>query len=344
MDVSNGKIPERRSYRTIPLVAEMPNLLEMQLKSYRDFLQEDVPPQKRKRKGLQAVFESVFPIPDVHNLYSLEFVGYSVGKTKYDIQECRERDMTYQAPLRATLRLVAREKEAKEPTVKDVIEQTVFLGEMPLITNKGTFVVNGADRVIVSQLHRSPGVFFDETVHPNGKRLFSARIIADRGSWVEFSMDVNDVMYVHIERKRKLPVTVLLRALGYATNEDLLRLFYENEELELGPALIGRINVETVVNESGGTANRVFSKSPLLTERDMKIYGKTGSTENPSMAWFECFAEEPSGRAVVIVVLVEGGLSGSGEAAPLGEKVLDLANRAGYIGKRPTEQQPVPQE
>jgi DNA-directed RNA polymerase subunit beta len=251
MDVSNAKIPERRSYRAIPLVAEMPNLLEMQLKSYRGFLQEDVPPQKRQRKGLQAVFESIFPIPDVHNLYSLEFLGYSVGKPKYDIGECRERDMTYQAPLRATLRLVAREKEAKEPTVKDVIEQTVFLGEMPLITNKGTFVVNGADRVIVSQLHRSPGVFFDETVHPNGKRLFSARIIADRGSWVEFSMDVNDVMYVHIERKRKLPVTVLLRALGYGTNEDLLRLFYENEELEPGPALIGRINVEPVVNETG---------------------------------------------------------------------------------------------
>jgi DNA-directed RNA polymerase subunit beta len=144
----------------------MPNLLEMQLRSYRDFLQEDAPPQKRKRKGLQAVFESIFPIPDVHNLYSLEFLGYSVGKPKYDIQECRERDMTYQAPLRATLRLVAREKEAKEPTVKDVIEQTVFLGEMPLITNKGTFVVNGADRVIVSQLHRSPGVFLTKPFIP----------------------------------------------------------------------------------------------------------------------------------------------------------------------------------
>jgi DNA-directed RNA polymerase subunit beta len=274
MDVSNGKIPERRSYRKIPLVAEMPNLLEMQLKSYRDFLQEDVPPQKRQRKGLQAVFESVFPIPDVHNLYSLEFVGYSVGKTKYDIQECRERDMTYQAPLRATLRLVAREKEAKEPTVKDVIEQTVFLGELPLITNKGTFVINGADRVIVSQLHRSPGVFFDETIHPNGKRLFSARIIADRGSWVEFSMDVNDVMYVHIERKRKLPVTVLLRALGYATNEDLLRLFYENEELELGPALIGRINVEPVVNESGEIVVdelEVIAEEHLLRLEEMGI-------------------------------------------------------------------------
>ena len=264
--MSNEKIPERRSYRKIPLVAEMPNLLEMQLKSYRDFLQENVPPQKRKRKGLQAVFESVFPIPDVHNLYSLEFVSYSVGKPKYDIGECRERDMTYQAPLRATLRLVAREKEGKEPTVKDVIEQTVFLGEMPLITNKGTFVINGADRVIVSQLHRSPGVFFDETVHLNGKRLFSARIIADRGSWIEFSMDVNDVMYVHIERKRKLPVTVLLRALGYGTNEDLLHLFYENEEMELGPALIGRINVEPVVDESGEI---VLDELEVITEEHL---------------------------------------------------------------------------
>jgi len=251
MDVSNGKISGRRSYAKIPSVAEMPSLLEVQLKSYRDFLQDDMPPDQRKKKGLQGVFESIFPISDVHNLHSMEFVSYSVGTPKYDVQECRERDMTHQAPLRATLRLVTREKGSKETVVRDVIEQTVFLGEMPLITDQGTFVINGAERVIVSQLHRSPGVFFDETVHPNGKRLFSARIIADRGSWVEFSMDVNDVMYVHIERKRKLPVTVLLRALGYGTNEAILRLFYESEEVEVGPSLIGRINIDPVVSESG---------------------------------------------------------------------------------------------
>ncbi|MFH1008746.1 MAG: DNA-directed RNA polymerase subunit beta [Candidatus Latescibacterota bacterium] len=273
MNVSIGKIPERKSYRKIPLVSEMPNLLEIQLKSYLDFLQEGVSPQKRQRKGLQAVFESIFPIPDVHNLYSLEYVNYSVGKPKYDIQECRERDMTYQAPLRATLRLVTREKEGTEPAVKDLIEQTVFLGEMPLITDKGTFVINGADRVIVSQLHRSPGVFFDETVHPNGKRLFTARIIADRGSWIEFSMDVNDVMYVHIERKRKLPVTVLLRALGYESNEDLLRLFYENEEIQLGPAAIGRINVDPVVSESGEI---VVEELEVLTEDHLLGLGEAG--------------------------------------------------------------------
>ena len=250
---------QRITYGKIPSVVDMPDLLEVQFKSYREFLQKDVPPEERERKGLQAVFENVFPVTDVHEIYSLEFVDYSIGRPKYSVRECQERGMTYEAPLRATLRLVSRERDAvrgqasSEPTVRDVIEQTVFLGDMPLMTENGTFLINGAERVVVSQLHRSPGVFFDESIHPNGKRLFSARIIPFRGAWVEFSIDVNDCLYVHIERKRKLPATVLLRALGYTTNEAILGLFAQSERMPVTPLLVGRINMDRVVDPSDGT-------------------------------------------------------------------------------------------
>ena len=186
-DLPSSGIIERRSYGEIPSVIDIPNLLDIQLRSYRDFLQVDVPPAKRKTQGLQAVFESVFPVTDVHNVFSLEFVEYSIGAPKYGVIECRERDATFAVPLRATLRLISRAREDKEGEVKDVVEQAVFLGELPLLTEHGTFVINGSERVIVSQLHRSPGVFFDETTHPNGKKLYSARIIPYRGAWVEFS-------------------------------------------------------------------------------------------------------------------------------------------------------------
>ncbi|HDS74294.1 MAG TPA: DNA-directed RNA polymerase subunit beta, partial [Firmicutes bacterium] len=224
------RIIERRSFAKLPTIVDVPNLLEVQVQSFEEFLQANKSADKREPAGLQAVFESIFPIADIHNLYSLEFVNYTVGRPKYTIDECRERGATYSAPLRSTLRLIAREKPEKgkdeaQPKIKDVIEQQVYLGDLPMMTEQGTFVINGSERVIVSQLHRSPGVFFDETVHPNGKRLFTSRIIPYRGSWVEFSMDINDIMYVHIDRRRKLPVTVLLRALGFSSDLDVLNLF-----------------------------------------------------------------------------------------------------------------------
>ena len=219
---------ERRSFSKIDREwnLQIPNLLEVQLKSFRDFLQMDVDPLRRRSEGLQEVFTGVFPISDPRELYSLEFVAYDVGEPKYSMDECVERDLTYSAPLKARLRLITREEVDGVKRDKDVIEQEVYLGELPLITDSGTFIINGAERVIVSQLHRSPGVFFDELTHPNGKLLFTARIIPYRGSWVEFSMDVNDVMHVHIDRKRKLPVTVLMRALGFVGDRDerLLKL------------------------------------------------------------------------------------------------------------------------
>jgi DNA-directed RNA polymerase subunit beta len=237
----------------------LPNLLDVQLQSFRAFLQADKVPDDRSEEGLQEVFSSVFPISDSREMYSLEFVSYEIGEPKHSVEECQERDLTYSAPLKATLRLRIREVVDGEKQDKEIVEQEVYLGELPLITDKGTFVINGAERVIVSQLHRSPGVFFDETIHANGKKLFSARIIPYRGSWVEFSLDVNDIMYVHIDRKRKLPVTVLLRALGFQTEKEILQLFYPVTEEEVPRAgtkkaeeLFGKIAAEDFVDEETG--------------------------------------------------------------------------------------------
>ena len=258
----------RRSFSRLKSDADIPNLLDVQLKSYEDFLQFDLDPEKRENKGLQVVFKTVFPISDVRENYSLEFVKYMLGTPRYNVRECLERNMSYAAPLKATLRLVVRESQGKTKTVKDIIEQDVFLGELPLITEKGTFLINGAERVVVSQLHRSPGVFFDEEIHPSGKRLFSARIIPYRGSWVEFTLDVNDVMHVNIDSRRKIPATTLLRALGYSTNEEIINLFYETEKVELAgkkkAQLVGRICAETKVDKSTGEV--IVSTLDIITE------------------------------------------------------------------------------
>ncbi len=252
MAKTNGSI-ERRSFGKIKEVVEMPNLLSVQIDSFEDFLQMDTAPRQRLRRGLHLVFESIFPVSDTHGIYSLEYVGYSIGNPRYSEEECRERGMTFAAPLRATLRLVTRDKESPDSPIKDVVEQSVFLGELPLMTNEGTFIVNGAERVVVSQLHRSPGVFFDETLHPNGKRLFSARILPYKGPWLEFSMDINDIMYVHIDRRRKLPVTLLLKALGIAKEGQILSLFREEVDAAVDDDLIDRYNGGTdIIDKSSG--------------------------------------------------------------------------------------------
>ncbi|MCK4384890.1 MAG: DNA-directed RNA polymerase subunit beta [candidate division Zixibacteria bacterium] len=270
---------QRRSFSKFKCVVEPPNFLEVQLRSFREFLQLDVSPEKREDKGLQAVFKTVFPISDVRENYSLEFVKYMLGTPRYTIRECQDRNMSYSAPLKATLRLVVREASGKTKNVKDIIEQDVFLGELPLMTQKGTFIINGAERVVVSQLHRSPGVFFDEEIHPNGKRLYSARIIPYRGSWVEFNIDINDIMYAHIDSRRKTPVTTLLRAFGYSTNQEILDLFYEIEKVELSgrkqTKLVGRISAETVVDKQTGeviiSAGESLSDAHLDRLKELKI-------------------------------------------------------------------------
>ncbi|MEW5874669.1 MAG: DNA-directed RNA polymerase subunit beta [Candidatus Zixiibacteriota bacterium] len=266
----NGRV----SYSRLQSGGEMPNLLDIQLLSYYEFLQPDTPPEKRLLQGLQEMFVAVFPISDVHENYSLEFVSYHVGQPRYSIRECKERNMTFAAPLKATLRLIS--KEIEEATgskkVKDVLEQDVFLGELPLITERGTFVINGAERVVVSQLHRSPGVFFDEITHPNGKHLFLARIIPFRGSWVEFFLDINDVMFVNIDARRKIPVTTLLRALGLSTDEELLEAFYPVTTVEgvsrRWAKVLGRVSAEGIIDEESGEV--LLAAGDIVTEEHVQ--------------------------------------------------------------------------
>ncbi len=220
---------------------EVPNLLAMQIDSFESFLQRDIHPQKRKNKGLQSVFDQIFPIEDTKGVYLLEFIDFSVLKEKYSTDECIERNLTYQAPIKARMKLTVYDedilKESGEKRVKKIIEQDVFLGEIPLITPQGTFIINGAERVIISQLHRSPGVSFTEEKHPSGKMVYSAKVIPYNGSWLEFSLDIHDTMYVHIDKRRKLPVTVLLRSVGISSNEDVRNAFYEKERIPVSEAL-----------------------------------------------------------------------------------------------------------
>ncbi len=221
----------RKSFGKRPDVMEVPYLLAIQLDSFRDFLQQGVAVEDRKSTGLQAAFNSIFPIEAYSGAAALEYVSYRLGTPAFDVQECQQRGMTYAAPLRVKVRLVIYDKNSKNKVVKDIKEQEVYMGDIPLMTDNGTFVVNGTERVIVSQLHRSPGVFFEHDkgkTHSSGKLLFSARVIPYRGSWLDFEFDHKDLLYVRIDRRRKLPATILLRALGYSSQE-MLDLFFEME-------------------------------------------------------------------------------------------------------------------
>jgi DNA-directed RNA polymerase subunit beta len=212
---------------------DMPHLLDIQTAAFQSLLKDEDADGNRQDVSLERVFRDLFPISDVNGKYNLDFLRYVIGEPKYTVEECIERDMTYAAPLKATLQLVVYEEVEGEKRPKNIIEKEVYLGELPIMTPLGTFVINGAERVVVSQLHRSPGVVFEEDTHPNGQRLFSARIIPFRGSWVEFTIDIHDVIYVHIDKKKKFPATALLRAFGYGENADILRLFFATKELSL---------------------------------------------------------------------------------------------------------------
>ncbi|MGE5092801.1 MAG: DNA-directed RNA polymerase subunit beta, partial [Bacillota bacterium] len=225
----------------------MPNLLDIQTAAFQTLLVPDDVEGERQDVSLERVFRDLFPISDVNGKYSLDFLKYSLGEPKYSVEECIERDMTYAAPLKATLQLVVFEEVDNEKRPKNIIEKEVYLGELPIMTPLGTFVINGAERVVVSQLHRSPGVVFEEDTHPNGQRLFSARIIPFRGSWVEFTIDIHDVIYVHIDKKKKFPATALLRAFGHGTNADILKLFFATKDLSITGKLEGRQERREVV-------------------------------------------------------------------------------------------------
>ncbi|MEA3452655.1 MAG: DNA-directed RNA polymerase subunit beta, partial [Bacteroidota bacterium] len=211
---------------------DYPNFLEIQLKSFADFFQLNSRSEEKKLEGLHRVFSENFPITDTRNNFVLEFLDYSIDPPKYTIDECLERGLTYSVAIKAQLKLYCTDPEHED---FETIIQEVYLGQVPYMTSKATFVINGAERVIVSQLHRSPGVFFNQSIHTSGAKLYSARIIPFKGSWMEFATDVNNIMYAYIDRKKKLPITTLLRAIGYETDNDILQIFELADEINVSP-------------------------------------------------------------------------------------------------------------
>ncbi len=270
------RLRERVDFSHSPKIDIYPDLLNVQLQAYDDFLQEGTPPKFRKSKGLQLAFNNNFPIEDASSIFQLEFIEYSVEKAKYNEDECRERELTYAKPLKAKLRLSSKAEKNSEDYIESV-EQEVYLGNIPVMSPRGTFIINGAERVIVSQLHRSPGVFFDDTMHPNGTRIYTARIIPFRGSWVEFTTDIHDVMFAYIDRKKKFPVTALLRALGYSSDEELLNLFELAEFIEpkdLDESFIGKRIASDIIDQMTG---EIIGNRDLII--DAELIAKIMETE-----------------------------------------------------------------
>ena len=232
------KKPERASFSSSKGSFDYPDFLEIQLESFREFFQLETNPENRINEGLYKVFAENFPITDTRNQFVLEFLDYFIDPPRYTIAECIERGLTYSVPLKAKLKLYFTDPEHED---FETIVQDVYLGTIPYMTPRGSFVINGAERVIVSQLHRSPGVFFGQSRHANGTKLYSARIIPFKGSWIEFATDINNVMYAYIDRKKKLPVTTLLRAIGYESDRQILEIFNLAEEVKVSKAGIQRV-------------------------------------------------------------------------------------------------------
>ncbi|MBK8014694.1 MAG: DNA-directed RNA polymerase subunit beta [Deltaproteobacteria bacterium] len=267
----------RKSFAKLTTPPEIPNLIEIQKQSYEKFLQAHVDPDKREDFGLQGVFKSVFPIKDFQGTAQLEFVSYHLQKPKYDVEECHQRGMTYAEPIKVMIRLVAWDKDEATGTqvIKAIKEQEVYFGEIPIMTENGTFIVNGTERVIVSQLHRSPGAFFDHDrgkTHSSGKLLYSARIIPYRGSWIDFEFDPKDIIYVRIDRRRKLPATTLLRALGYTTQE-LLDYYYDRETiyLEKSGKYAKNVNLDLLVGQRASRDLKDQKTGQVLVEKNRKF-------------------------------------------------------------------------
>ena len=272
-------INNRVNFATVKAPYAYPDFLDVQLKSFRDFLQLDTPPELRKNDGLYKVFSENFPIADTRNNFVLEFLDYYIDPPRYSIEECLERGLTYSVPLKAKLKLYCTDPDHED---FDTVIEDVFLGPIPYMTNNGTFIINGAERVVVSQLHRSPGVFFGSSVHSNGTQLYSARIIPFKGSWIEFATDIQNVMYAYIDRKKKLPVTTLLRAIGFENDRDILEIFDLAEEVKvsaeslkshLGQKLAARVLkswVEDFVDEDTGEVVSI-ERNEVLLDRESEL-------------------------------------------------------------------------
>src|SRR6187401_573167 len=277
----------RKSFAKRANVQAVPFLLATQLESYTAFLQAHVAPESRRNEGLQAAFTSIFPISSHSGNARLEFVSFQLGEPPFDVKECQQRGLTYASPLRAKVRLVILDKEAAKPTIKEVKEQEVYMGEIPLMTNTGSFIINGTERVIVSQLHRSPGVFFEHDrgkTHSSGKLLFSARIIPYRGSWLDFEFDPKDVLYFRVDRRRKMPVTILLKAIGLSPESilanffvfDQFRLMDTGAQLEFVPErLKGEIARFDITDKDGKV---IVEKDKRITARHVRTIETSGTT------------------------------------------------------------------
>src|SRR6201746_1890809 len=274
--MSSTKLQSRINFGKIKHLAETPDLLEVQIQSFKEFFQLETTPDKRNIEGLFKVFKENFPITDTRNIFMLEFLDYFIDPPRYTIEECMERGLTYAVPLKAKLRLSCNDEEHVD---FQTIVQDVFLGNIPYMTPRGTFVINGAERVVVSQLHRSPGVFFGQSIHPNGTKIYSARVIPFKGAWMEFATDINNVMFAYIDRKKKFPVTTLLRSIGYETDKDILALFGMADEVKvdkktlhkyIGKKLAARVLrtwVEDFVDEDTGEVVSI-ERNEIVLERD----------------------------------------------------------------------------
>ncbi|MDF3011259.1 MAG: rpoB, partial [Burkholderiales bacterium] len=275
----------RKSFAKRATVQKVPFLIATQLESYTGFLQAHVAPESRRNEGLQAAFTSIFAIVSHSGNARLEFVSYSLGEPPFDVKECQQRGLTYASPLRAKVRLVIMDKDAPKPTTKEVKEQEVYMGEIPLMTTTGSFIINGTERVIVSQLHRSPGVFFEHDrgkTHSSGKLLFSARVIPYRGSWLDFEFDPKDIVFFRVDRRRKMPVTILLKALGY-TPERILREFFAFDSFHVEPnhvlfevvpeRLRGEVARFDINDKSGKTIVAKDKRITVKHIRDMEAAG-----------------------------------------------------------------------
>ena len=274
--MSSNTSNKRISFASTKNQLQYPDFLEVQLKSFKDFFQLGTTPENRKNEGLYTVFKENFPITDTRNNFVLEFLDYFIDPPRYSIDECLEQGLTYGAPLKAKLKLYCTDPEHED---FDTVIEDVYLGNVPYMTPKGTFVINGAERVIVSQLHRSPGVFFGQSVHANGTKLYSARIIPFKGSWIEFATDINNVMYAYIDRKKKLPVTTLLRAIGFETDKDILQIFDLADEINVsktglkkvvGRRLAARVLktwVEDFVDEDTGEVVSI-ERNEIIVDRE----------------------------------------------------------------------------
>jgi DNA-directed RNA polymerase subunit beta len=297
LDISLYQLPLQRlrnrvTFGTIESESTYPDLLGIQIDSFHDFLQEDVSVSERRFLGLQRAFESNFPIEDNSGVYELSFLEYIVEKPKYSEEECRERELTYAKTLKAKLRLSSK----ADPTSEDYIEaidQDVYLGQIPAMTPRGTFIINGAERVIVAQLHRSPGCFFDEAVHPNGTKIFSARIIPFKGSWVEFTTDIHDVMYAYIDRKKKFPVTTLLRALGYSSDEDLLNLFDLTMEISVKRMSEDHLGRRIAADAVDMNTGELIAQRDLILDEELVARLQASTVETLRVYKYENSNDEP---------------------------------------------------